>query len=89
MPDTGCRTPKALGGTPVGLMLYVDDVDAVFARALAAGGTVKQPVKDQFYGDRSGTLADPYGHLWTVATHFEDVTLEEVRHRFAGVTAGA
>src|SRR5262245_55785173 len=76
-PDMGYRGPRAIGGTPVSIMLYVDAVDAVFSQAVAAGAKVKQPVKDQFYGDRSGTLEDPFGHIWTVATHKEDLSMEE------------
>jgi PhnB protein len=72
------RSPQALGGTPVSLMLYVDDVDSVFPRAVAAGAQVVKPVQDQFYGDRSGTLHDPFGHLWTIATHKKDVSPEEM-----------
>jgi PhnB protein len=62
-------------------MIYVDDVDAVFARAIAAGGTEVRPVKDQFYGDRSGCLTDPFGHSWTIATHVEDVAPDELERR--------
>lgn len=80
-PDMGYRGPQAIGGTPVSIMLYVEDVDAVFNRTVAAGGKVKQPVKDQFYGDRSGTLEDPFGHVWTIATHKEDLTPEEIGKR--------
>ena len=69
----GHKSPQALGGTPVSLMIYVDDVDAMFARAIAAGGTGRSPCENQFYGDRSGTLVDPFGHVWTIATHVEDV----------------
>jgi PhnB protein len=85
MPDMGYRSPEALGGTPVSLMFYVPDVDARFARAIAAGGTVRQAVKDQFYGDRSGTLVDPFGHVWTIATHVEDVSVEEMQKRMAAM----
>jgi PhnB protein len=81
-PDMGHKSPLALGGSPVGIALYVQDVDAVFARALAAGATVQRPVKDQFYGDRSGTLKDPFGHVWTIGTHKEDVPPEEMHRRF-------
>jgi PhnB protein len=81
MPDMGHKSPQALGGTPVSLMFYVPDVDATFARAVAAGGKVIKPVQDQFYGDRSGTLADPFGHVWTVATHVEDVAPDEMDRR--------
>jgi PhnB protein len=80
-PQWGNRSPLALGGTPVFLMIYVPNVDAAFARALAAGATRIRPVEDQFYGDRSGTLSDPYGYQWTLATHIEDVTTEEAQRR--------
>jgi PhnB protein len=79
--DMGYRSPRSLGGSPVSLLLYVDDVDAVFHRAVAAGAIVVRPLVNQFYGDRSGTLEDPFGHLWTVATHIEDVPLEEIARR--------
>jgi len=72
------RSPQSLGGTPVSLMLYVEDVDTVFPRAVAAGAKVVKPIADQFYGDRSGTLHDPFGHLWTIATHKKDVSSEEM-----------
>jgi len=81
MPDMGHKSPQALGGTPVSLMFYVPDVDTVFARALAAGGKVVKPLQNQFYGDRSGTLTDPFGHVWTVATHVEDVAPDEMDRR--------
>ena len=77
------RGPRAFGGTPVSLMIYVEDVDRVFRQALAQGATQLRPVVDQFYGDRSGTLADPFGHVWTVATHVEDVPAEEMNRRMA------
>jgi PhnB protein len=80
-PEMGARGPKSFGGSPVTIHLYVDDVDAVAERAVAAGAEVTRPVKDQFYGDRSGTFTDPFGHVWNVGTHKEDVTLEEVRRR--------
>jgi PhnB protein len=80
-PDMGFRSPQSLGGTPVSLCLYVEDVDTRFTQAVAAGATVMRPVKDQFYGDRSGTLTDPFGHVWTIATHKEDVTPEEMSRR--------
>jgi PhnB protein len=72
------RGPQSLGGTPVSLMLYVDDVDKVFPRAVEAGAKVVKPVQDQFYGDRSGTLTDPFGHQWTIGTHKRDVPMEEM-----------
>jgi PhnB protein len=80
-PEMGARSPKSIGGTPVGFNLYVQDVDAVFAQAIAAGATVERPLQDQFYGDRSGSLLDPFGHKWTVATHIEDLTHEEMVER--------
>lgn len=82
-PDMGHLGPKARGGTTVSLMIYLPDVDAAFDRAIAAGGTVSRPVEDQFYGDRTGTLVDPFGHQWTLATHVEDVSIEECRRRMA------
>lgn len=84
-PEMGARGPKSIGGSPVGLCLYLPDVDAAFARAVAAGGTVERPVADQFYGDRAGTLVDPFGHKWTLATHTEDVSAEEMARRMAGM----
>jgi len=76
------HSPASLGGSTVIISLYVPDVDAFAARAVAAGATVVFPVKDQFYGDRGGRLQDPYGHLWAVATHVEDVSPEEMQRRF-------
>ena len=81
MPEMGAKSPHAFGGSPVGILLYVPNVDAVFNQAIAAGGQVFRPVQDQFYGDRSGTLIDPYGHKWTVGTHIEDVSMEEMQRR--------
>jgi PhnB protein len=80
-PEMGHKSPKALGGTPVSILLYVDDVDAVFKRAVGGGGKTVRPVENQFYGDRMGTLEDPYGHLWSIATHVEDVSPEEMKRR--------
>jgi PhnB protein len=82
-PEMGAKSPQSIGGTPVGLCIYVRNVDAVFAQAVAAGGKVERPLADQFYGDRSATLIDPFGHKWTIATHIEDVPQEEVERRFA------
>jgi len=76
---------KDFGGTPVSLMIYVDDVDQIYPQAIAAGGTELKPLQDQFYGDRSGTLTDPFGHVWTVATHKEDVSSEEIEKRLASM----
>jgi PhnB protein len=80
-PQMGNKSPKSIGGTPVGLCLYVKDVDAVVQAAVHAGATVQRPVQDQFYGDRSGTLQDPFGHIWTIGTHIEDVTPAEMQKR--------
>ncbi|HKI31361.1 MAG TPA: VOC family protein [Gemmataceae bacterium] len=80
--EMGARGPESYGGSPVHIMLYVEDVDALSRRAVAAGATVLRPVKDQFYGDRSGTFADPFGHVWTIATHKEDMAPEEITRRF-------
>jgi len=77
----GNKSPLTLGGSPVFMMIYVPDVDAAFAKALAAGATEARPVQDQFYGDRAGTLKDPYGYQWTLATHIEDVSTEEAQRR--------
>ena len=83
MPDMGYRGPQTLGGTAVSLMVYVEDVDQQFRRAVDAGAKVKQEVKDQFYGDRSGTVEDPFGHVWTIATHMEDVSQDDLMKRAA------
>jgi PhnB protein len=88
-PEMKYVSPKTLGGTPVSIMIYVEDVDTVYNQALAAGGTEVKALQDQFYGDRSGTLTDPFGHVWTVATHKEDVTEEEMAKRMKAHTAGA
>jgi len=82
-PEMGFRGPQSLGGSPVGILLYVEDVDSRFGKAIAAGATQIKPLKDQFYGDRSGTLVDPFGHVWTIATHKEDVSEQEIARRFA------
>lgn len=88
-PDMGYNGPKSLGGSPVSLMIYVEDVDTVFNRAVDAGATVKEAVSDKFYGDRIGTLVDPFGHVWHVSTHKEDVSLEEMEKRAKAASAGA
>lgn len=82
-PDLGFVSPEGLTGTPVGMMIYVEDVDAVATAALAAGATELRAIENQFYGDRSGTYKDPFGHLWTIATHIEDVSPEEMDRRMA------
>jgi PhnB protein len=93
MPQSTVKAPKALGGTSVGIFLYVEDVDEVVQQAIDAGATVTMPVEDQFWGDRYGVVADPFGHQWQIATHKEDLTPEEIRERsekaLAGITWGA
>ena len=79
--DVSFGDPKALGGSTVGLYLYVNDVDATFSQAVTAGAKTVKPVEDQFYGDRSGAIEDPYGHRWFLATHKEDLTPEEINKR--------
>ena len=80
-PEMDFQGPQTRGGTTVQLHLYVPDVDATVEKALAAGGKLVRPIKDQFYGDRSGTIADPFGHVWYVATHKEDLSPAEIRRR--------
>jgi PhnB protein len=87
--EMGYKSPQTLGGSPVSIMIYVADVDTVFDQAVAAGGKVQRPVKDQFYGDRSGTLEDPFGHVWHVTTHKEDVSVEEMERRAKAASAAA
>lgn len=86
-PEMGYRSAKSIGSTPVSLMIYVEDVDSVFPQAIAAGGKELKPIQDQFYGDRSGTLEDPFGHVWTVSTHKEDVSPEQMDQRMAEMAA--
>jgi PhnB protein len=81
MADAVAKSPAALGGTSFGILLYGENVDARFKRAVDAGAKALRPVADQFYGDRSGTVIDPYGHLWTFSTHIEDISPEEMRKR--------
>jgi PhnB protein len=81
MPGRPYQSPQAYGGTPVSLMIYVEDVDTAFNRAVAAGGKVQQALQDHFYGDRSGTFEDPFGHVWTIGTHKEDVSSAEMAKR--------
>ena len=81
-PEMGIVGPQSPRSTGVSILLYVEDVDARFRQAIAAGATELRPVKDQFYGDRTGTLADPFGHVWSIMTHKEDVSPEEVKRRF-------
>jgi PhnB protein len=88
MPDIVARSPETLQGTTFGLNIYLADVDTQFARAVAAGAKVKRPLQNQFYGDRSGTVEDPFGHVWTLATHVEDVSPEELKRRMAEMPKG-
>ena len=86
-PEMEAAGPKSVGGTPVSLHLYVEDADDVFARAIEAGATERQPVEDKFYGDRSGSFEDPFGHRWHVASHIEDIPPEEMSKRAAEAAA--
>jgi PhnB protein len=87
-PDMGAKAPAAYGGSPVSVMVYVEDVDATVNRATEAGATVVRPLENQFYGDRSATFDDPFGHRWTIATHVEDVSPEEMGRRMAEMSQG-
>jgi PhnB protein len=87
-PEQNARAPDAFGGSPVGLHLFVEDVDAVVARAASAGATVTRPVADQFYGDRSGSVTDPFGYVWHVTTHIEDVSPDEIARRTTALSKG-
>jgi PhnB protein len=80
-PDMGYRGPQAYGGSPVSIYLYVEDADRVANSAVAAGSKILQPIEDKFYGDRVGTIQDPFGHVWHVSTHKEDLTPEEMKRR--------
>lgn len=82
-PESQAASPQTLQGTSFGLCIYVEDCDAMFAQAVAAGGREIRPVADQFYGDRSGTIVDPFGHQWTISTHKEDLTSAEIDQRAA------
>jgi PhnB protein len=86
-PEMGYKSPTSWGGSPISLMLYVEDVDAVFQQAIGAGAKEQRPVADQFYGDRLGTLTDPFGHVWTISTHKEDVSMEEMQRRMKSANA--
>lgn len=87
-PEMDVRGPKAVGGTPVTISVYVEDVDSVFDRAVKEGAKALRAVEDQFYGDRSGQFEDPFGHRWSVATHVEDVSPEEMAKRAAEAMGG-
>ena len=82
-PEMNFRSPQSLGGSPVNILIYVNDVDAVVNQAVAAGAKLLRPVTDQFYGDRMGVLQDPFGHTWSFATHIEDLSPEELQKRAA------
>ena len=86
-PDMDVRSPRSIGGTPIALHVYVDDVDSVFRQAMEAGAKQLRPVENQFYGDRSGQFEDPFGHRWNVATHVEDVPPDEMAKRAAAAMA--
>ena len=88
-PDWGSLSPQSIGGCPGGVFLYVENVDAVFQQAVDAGAEVKMPVTDMFWGDRFGKVTDPFGHLWALATHTEDLTVEEIQERSAKFMAQA
>ena len=87
-PEMDARGPNTVGGTPVSLHLYVEDADSVFERAVEAGARALRPVEDKFYGDRSGSFEDPFGHRWHVATHVEDVPPDEMSKRAADAATG-
>jgi PhnB protein len=86
-PQMGYSAPQSGSRSPIGLMIYVEDVDKIAAQALAAGAETEREVQDQFYGDRSGNFVDPFGHRWTIATHIEDVSQEEMDRRMAAMMA--
>jgi len=82
-PGMGARSPESVGGSPINLMIYLEDVDGVVKQAVLAGATIVRPLANQFYGDRSGIIMDPFGHQWTLATHVEDVPEDELKRRAA------
>ena len=86
--EMGYKGPQTLGGSPVSILLYVENVDTLFNQAVKAGGKVDRPVEDKFYGDRSGTLTDPFGHIWHLSTHKEDVSSAEMEKRIAAGAHG-
>lgn len=87
-PEMGAKSPRAIGGSPISLMIYVEDVDARVAQAVAAGGKLVRPVANQFYGDRTGGVDDPFGYHWYLATHVEDVPPDELKKRAKKVMGG-
>lgn len=86
VPEMGVHSPSSLKGTSVSILLYVEDVDKIVERAIEAGATIRRPLENKFYGDRSATLADPFGHEWTISTHVEDVAPDELERRMAAET---
>jgi PhnB protein len=88
-PQMGATSPQTLGGTSSSMHVYVENVDSVAQKAVESGAKLVRPVKDQFYGDRTGTLIDPFGHMWSVATHIEDVSSEEMQKRAASAMSQA
>lgn len=88
-PEMGNKSAKSLGGSPIGILLYVDDVDSVFARAVASGAKSSRAVENKFYGDRSGTITDPFGYDWHLSTHVEDVSEDEMQRRMAAMNKAA
>jgi PhnB protein len=86
--EMNARSPKTVGGSPLSLLVYVENVDEVVKRAVAAGAKLERPVEDKFYGDRMGAIQDPFGHRWYVGTHIEDVTPEEMKKRMAAMGQG-
>ena len=89
MPGGPYRSPEAFGGSPVSLMIYTENVDDVFSRALSLGARQTRAVENQFYGDRSGNLIDPFGHVWTISTHVEDVSHDEMKRRMEALPKSA
>ena len=88
-PQTGVMSPQTIGGFSVGMHLYVENVDQVIQKAVESGAKLLRPIKNQFYGDRSGSILDPFGHMWSVATHVEDVSPEEMRKRMTAAVGQA
>jgi PhnB protein len=88
-PEMGARSPQSFGGSPMFIHLYVEDVDALYAQAVAAGAKAQKPVEDKFYGDRSGSVEDPFGYTWYLSTHKEDLTMEEIYKRAASAMPSA
>jgi PhnB protein len=85
-PEMNARSPKSVGGSSISLLLYVENVDKIVERAVAAGAKLERPVEDKFYGDRMGAIEDPFGHLWYVGKHIEDVSPEEMKKRMAAMS---